>query len=85
MSDFKDFTKNRDAILAIQTLAADRKIDRLLLSMFDRLARIEEKLPLAPRAFVEQGIDGDVERLIHYVRFWQASGAHKKTSKRTNT
>ena len=65
--------------------------------MFDRLGRIEDETPFVLEWFVkhgievwsvtegEQKIEHHVDKLMNYIRFWQAAGESEKTSIRTKT
>lgn len=73
------------------------KFDILLVFMFDRLGRREDETPFAVEWFVKIGIevwsakegqqrfDTHVDKLLNYIRYWQASGESIKTSVRTKT
>lgn len=97
VSGFKVSAKNRDAIQEIQTDAALGKFDVLLVFMFDRLGRREDETPFVVEWFVRNGVevwstvegqqrfDSHVDKLMNYIRFWQASGESLKTSIRVKT
>lgn len=97
MSGFKVSAKDRDAIQEIQRDAAQKKFDILLVFMFDRLGRKEDETPFVVEWFVQNGIevwsaeegqqrfDNHVDKLMNYIRYWQASGESLKTSVRTKT
>ena len=65
--------------------------------MFDRLGRIENETPFVLRWFAEHGIEvwsvnegqqkfeHHADKLMNYIRFWQASGESEKTSIRVKT
>ena len=65
--------------------------------MFDRLGRKEDETPFVVEWFVKNGIevwstqegqqrfDNHVDKLMNYIRYWQASGENIKTSIRTKT
>ena len=73
------------------------KFDILLVFMFDRLGRREDETPFVVEWFVKNGIevwsakegqqrfDTHVDKLLNYIRYWQASGESIKTSVRTKT
>lgn len=73
------------------------KFDVLLVFMFDRLGRKEDETPFVVEWFVNNGIevwsaeegqqrfDNHVDKLMNYIRYWQASGESLKTSIRTKT
>ena len=97
ISGFKVSAKDRDAIQEIQRDAAQDKFDILLVFMFDRLGRKEDETPFVVEWFVQNGIevwsaeegqqrfDNHVDKLMNYIRYWQASGESLKTSVRTKT
>lgn len=97
VSGFKVSAKDRDAIQEIQKDAAMGKFDILLVFMFDRLGRKEDETPFIVEWFVRNGIevwsaeegqqrfDTHVDKLMNYIRYWQASGESLKTSVRTKT
>lgn len=97
VSGFKVSAKDRDAIQDIQRDAAQGKFDVLLVFMFDRLGRKEDETPFVVEWFVQNGIevwsseegqqrfDTHVDKLMNYIRYWQASGESLKTSIRTKT
>ncbi|MCI9671264.1 MAG: recombinase family protein [Lawsonibacter sp.] len=97
ISGFKVSAKDRDAIQEIQRDAAQEKFDILLVFMFDRLGRKEDETPFVVEWFVRNGIevwstaegqqrfDNHVDKLMNYLRYWQASGESIKTSVRTKT
>lgn len=97
VSGFKVSAKDRDAIQEIQRDAAQNKFDILLVFMFDRLGRKEDETPFVVEWFVQNGIevwsaeegqqrfDNHVDKLMNYIRYWQASGESLKTSVRTKT
>ena len=97
VSDFKVSAKDRDAIQEIQHDAALGKFDILLVFMFDRIGRREDETPFVVEWFVKNGIevwsahegqqrfDNHVDKLMNYIRYWQASGESIKTSLRTKT
>lgn len=63
--------------------------------MFDRLGRIESETPFVLEWFVQHGIqmwsthegqqkiETHGDKLMNYIRFWQAAGESEKTSIRT--
>ena len=85
----------RDAIQQLKEEAANGEFDILLVYLFDRLGRIESETPFVLEWFVQHGIEiwsthegqqkiethGD--KLMNYIRFWQAAGESEKTSIRT--
>lgn len=92
VSGYKVKTENRDAIMEIKADAMAGKFDVLLVFMFDRLGRRDDETPFVVQWFVSHGIrvwsvkegeqrfDSHVDKLLNYIRFWQASGESEKTS-----
>ena len=97
ISGFKVSAKDRDAIQEIQRDALEGKFDILLVFMFDRLGRRDDETPFVVEWFVKNGIevwsamegqqrfDTHVDKLLNYIRYWQASGESIKTSIRVKT
>ncbi|MDR2671893.1 MAG: recombinase family protein [Coriobacteriales bacterium] len=97
VSGFKVSAKDRDAIQELQKAAIEGKFDILLVFMFDRIGRKEDETPFVVEWFVQHGIevwsvhegqqrfDNHVDKLLNYIRYWQASGESVKTSIRTKT
>ncbi len=97
VSGFKVSAKDRDAIQQIQQDAVTKKFDILLVFMFDRLGRRDDETPFVVEWFVKNGIevwsamegqqrfDSHVDKLMNYIRYWQASGESLKTSVRVKT
>lgn len=97
VSGFKVSAKKRDAIIEIQEEAAQGNFDVLLVYMFDRLGRKDDETPFVVEWFVRNGIqvwstiEGEqkfeqhVDKLMNYIRYWQASGESIETSIRTKT
>ena len=97
VSGFKKSAKDRDAIQEIQKLALQGGFDILLVFMFDRLGRKDDETPFVVEWFVKQNIevwsamegqqrfDNHVDKLLNYIRYWQASGESIKTSMRVKT
>lgn len=92
VSGSKVSANQRDAIHDLKTAAENKEFDVLLVFMFDRLGRIEDETPFVLAWFVDHGIevwsvkegqqrlDNHADRLINYIRFWQAAGESEKTS-----
>ncbi len=92
ISGSKVSAADRDAIQDLKESAAKGEFDVLLVFMFDRLGRIEHETPFVLQWFVENGIevwsvkegqqrlDSHADKLINYIRFWQAAGESEKTS-----
>lgn len=97
VSGFKKSAKDRDAIQELQKDAIQRNFDILLVYMFDRLGRRDDETPFVVEWFVQNGIEvwsaiegqqrfeNHVDKLLNYIRYWQASGESIKTSVRTKT
>ena len=97
ISGYKKSAKDRDAIQQIQQAAVQKKFDILLVYMFGRLGRRDDETPFVVEWFCKQGIqvwsvmegqqrfDSHVDKLMNYIRYWQASGESLKTSIRTKT
>lgn len=97
VSGYKKSANERDAIIELREMAIRREFDILLVFMFDRLGRREDETPFVLQWFVEHGIEvwsanegqqkieTHVDKLMNYIRFWQASGESEKTSLRVKT
>ena len=97
VSGFKKSAKERDELQKIQQAAMEGKFDILLVFMFARLGRRDDETPFIVEWFAKQGIevwsvnegqqrfDTHVDKLMNYIRYWQASGESLKTSVRTRT
>lgn len=97
VSGYKTKTADRDALVQIKAKALAKKFDILLVFMFDRIGRRDDETPFVVQWFVENGIevwstkegeqrfDNHVDKLLNYIRFWQASGESEKTSLRIRT
>ncbi len=97
VSGFKVSAKKRDAVQEIQKMALQGEFDVLLVFMFDRLGRKDDETPFVVEWFVKNGIevwsamegqqrfDSHVDKLLNYIRYWQASGESIKTSVRVKT
>jgi site-specific DNA recombinase len=96
VSGFKKRAEDRDEIQRAKKDALKGHFDVLLVFMFDRLGRIDDETPFVLEWFVKTGvemwsvtegqqkIDGHMDKLMNYLRFWQASGESVKTSIRVN-
>ncbi len=94
VSGFKVSTDKRDAIIEIRQMAERKQFDVLLVFMFDRLGRREDETPFLVQWFIEHGIevwstregqqrlDNRVDKLMNFIRYWQAGGESEKTSMR---
>ena len=97
VSGFKVSANDRDKIQLIKEYAEQGKFDILLVFMFDRIGRIADETPFVVEWFVRNGIrvwstqegeqrfDNHTDKLLNYIRFWQADGESVKTSVRTRT
>lgn len=97
VSGYKVSTNARDAIVEIKKRAITHQFDILLVFMFDRIGRRDDETPFVVQWFVQQGIevwsaregeqrfDSHVDKLMNYIRFWQASGESEKTAIRVRT
>lgn len=96
VSGFKVSANNRDAIQDIKKMADNREFDRLVIYMSDRLGRIADETPLIVSYLNQRGIivfsytEGEISardhtnKLITYIRYWQAEGESRKTSQRVS-
>ena len=92
VSGYKISVSKRDAIQEIRSKAERREFDILLVFMFDRLGRREDETPFLVQWFFEHGIEvwstregqqrieNRADKLINYIRYWQAGGESEKTS-----
>ncbi len=97
VSGFKVSANRRDKIQELKEAAERGEFDILLVFMFDRLGRIENETPFVLEWFANHGIEvwsvnegqqkfeQHVDKLMNYLRFWQASGESEKTSIRVKT
>jgi DNA invertase Pin-like site-specific DNA recombinase len=97
VSGSKVSAENRDAIQDLKEAAQKGEFQVLLVFMFDRIGRIDDETPFVVEWFIKQGIEvwsvneGEqkmeqhVDKLMNYIRFWQAAGESEKTSIRTKT
>ena len=97
ISGYKISANNRDAIQTIRNAATKSEFDVLLVFMFDRLGRRDDETPFLVEWFVrhnievwsvmegQQRFDTHVDKLLNYIRFWQASGESEKLSLRITT
>lgn len=92
VSGYKVSASKRDVILEIRAMAERKEFVVLLVFMFDRLGRREDETPFLVQWFIEHGIevwstregqqrlDTRVDKLMNFIRFWQAGGESEKTS-----
>ncbi len=97
ISGFKVSATDRDAIQELKAAALRSEFQILLVFMFDRIGRIDDETPFVVEWFVKHGIrvwsvqegeqrfESHVDKLMNYIRFWQASGESEKTSMRIKT
>lgn len=97
VSGHKVRAENRDKLQTIKEKALKGEFDILLVFMFDRIGRIADETPFVVEWFVKNGIqvwstqegeqrfDNHIDKLLNYIRFWQADGESVKTSVRTKT
>ena len=97
ISGSKVSADKRDAIQDLKDAALKGDFQVLLVFMFDRIGRIDDETPFVVEWFVKHGIEvwsvneGEqkfeqhVDKLMNYIRFWQAAGESEKTSIRTKT
>ena len=95
ISGHKVRAENRDKIQLIKEYTKQNKFDILIVFMFDRIGRIADETPFVVEWLIshgirvisategEQRIDTHTDRLLNYIRFWQADGESQKTSIRT--
>jgi len=97
ISGYKVSAQDRDAIQDLKEAALKDEFDILLVFMFDRIGRIDDETPFVVEWFAKHGIevwstqegqqrfDNHVDKLMNYLRFWQASGESEKTSIRISS
>lgn len=97
VSGYKVHAQDRDVIQDLQAAAERGEFDILLVFMFDRIGRIDDETPFVVEWFVKHGIEvwstqegqqrfeTHVDKLMNYIRFWQASGESEKTSIRISS
>lgn len=95
ISGYKVRAADRDKIQLIKEYALNKQFDILLVFMFDRIGRIADETPFVVEWLVNHGIrvisvsegeqkfESHTDRLLNYIRFWQADGESQKTSIRT--
>lgn len=97
VSGFKVSADERDAIQSLKTAALNKEFEILLVFMFDRIGRIDNETPFVVEWFASHGIEvwsvnegqqqfnDHTDKLMNYIRYWQASGESAKTSVRIKT
>ena len=95
ISGSKVSAAKRDVIQGLRAEAEQGKFDIRLVYIFDRLGRIESETPFVVEWFINKGIevwsthegqqriDSHSDKLINFIRYWQAAGESEKTSIRT--
>lgn len=95
VSGHKVRAENRDKIRVIKEYAQKQLFDILLVYMFDRIGRIADETPFVVEWLIrhgirvwsaeegEQRIESHADKLMNYIRYWQADGESEKTSIRT--
>jgi len=94
ISGYKVRASKRDAIQRAKEDALKGKYDVLLVFMYDRLGRLDDETPFVLEWFVKQGIEmwsvkegqqkieGRMDKLTNYLRFWSAGNESANTSLR---
>lgn len=95
VSGHKVRAEDRDKLQIIKEMAMRKEFDILLVFMFDRIGRIADETPFVVEWFVNNGVEvwstqegeqrfeNHIDKLMNYIRFWQADGESEKTSIRT--
>lgn len=96
ISGFKVSAEDRDAVQEIKQMAVKHEFDILVIYMSDRLGRISDETPLIISFLNSKGIqiisytEGEIkstthtDKLLTYIRYWQAEGESLKTSARVS-
>lgn len=94
ISGFKNVSQDRDALNEITERAVRKEFTVLLVYMSDRLGRREDDTPFYVSNLNNLGIEvwsvvenelkteQHIDKLMNYIRFWQANGESLKTSQR---
>ena len=94
ISGFKKSISDRDILVEIAEDASKKEFDILLVYMSDRLGRREGETPLYVSNLSNMGIEvwsvkegkikteEHIDKLLNYIRFWQAEGESRKTGMR---
>lgn len=97
VSGYKVSANDRDAIQDLKKAAEKGEFEILLVFKFDRLGRIESETPFILEWFVAHGIEmwstkegqqkieTRTDKLINFLRFWQAGTESENTSQRVTT
>ena len=95
ISGYRRSADQREALQKLKQAAVQKKFDVLLVFMFDRLGRRDDETPFVVEWFVKNGVEvwsvmegeqrfeDHIDKLLNYIRFWQASSESLKTSIRT--
>ena len=96
VSGHKVRADKRDKIQTIREYVKQKRFDILLVFMFDRIGRIADETPFIVEWLARNGIriwsaiegeqkfESHTDKLINYIRYWQADGESEKTSVRTS-
>ena len=94
VSGFKTSVKDRDKLQEVLEDAKAGKFDILLVYMSDRIGRKEDESPIFVSTLNKLGIEvwsvkegqlkteEHIDKLLNYIRFWQAEGESRKTGMR---
>ena len=94
VSGYKVSADSRDVIQDLRQAALNKEYDILLVYMFDRIGRRDDETPFVVEWFARNGIevwsacegqqrfDNQTDKLLNYIRYWQANGESVKTSER---
>ena len=97
VSGFKTPIEKRKVLQTILEDAKAKKFDVLLVYMSDRIGRKEDETPAYVSALNELGIEvwsvkegqlkttEHIDKLLNYIRFWQAEGESRKTGMRVKS
>ena len=97
VSGFKTPIEKRKVLQSILEDAKAKKFDVLLVYMSDRIGRKEDETPAYVSALNELGIEvwsvkegqlkttEHIDKLLNYIRFWQAEGESRKTGMRVKS
>ncbi len=94
ISGFKMHIKDRDVLMEIMQDAQNKEFDILVVYMSDRIGRKEDEIPAYVAGLNNLGIEiwsvnegslkteEHIDKLMNYIRFWQAEGESRKTGMR---
>lgn len=96
ISGHKVRAEKRDKVQTLREYALQKKFDILVVFLFDRIGRREDETPFIVEWLVleagvrvvsteegEQYFENHTDKLINYIRYWQADGESQKISIRT--